>query len=82
MRPNAQLNDAIEGEYETHEEADGLTEVVGATEATEPNLDGFMHTCIRLPRGHDAVLAHAEIVLWGHTLSQFGAHHDEVFLAS
>ena len=73
---------ANEEQDETNEEADGMADAVEATEAAEPNPDGFLHTCIRLPRGHDVALAHAEIVLLDRTLSLFDAHYDEVLLAS
>ena len=82
LRPNAQPSDANEEQAETHEEADGVAEAVAVTEAPEPNPDGFLHTCIRLPRGHNVALAHVAIVLLDRTLSQFDAHYDEVFLAS
>ena len=59
-----------------------MAEAVDVTEAPEPNPDGCLQTCIRLPRGHAVALAHAEIVLLDRTLSQFDAHDDGVFLAS
>ena len=82
MRPNAQPSAANEEQDGPNDEDDGTAEDVELTEASEPNPDGFLHNCIRLPRGHDVALAHAEIVLLDRTLSQFDAHYDEVFLAS
>ena len=55
LRSIAQRSVANEQQDETHEEADGVAEAVDATEAPEPNLDGFLHMCIRLPRGFDVV---------------------------
>ena len=82
LRSDAQRSPAREEPDVSSEEDDAMAENVGPAEASEPNPDGFMHNCTRLPRGHDVALAHAEIVLLDRTLSQFDAHYDEVCLAS
>ena len=52
LRSDAQRSGAKEEPDAPSEEDDAVAQNVRLAEASEPNPDGFMHNCIRLPRGH------------------------------
>ena len=79
------LRRAVRKKQEGEANLDSEDEVLDAADAApidEPNPDGFVPVCQRLPKGHAIVTAHAEAVLLDRTRAILDLHYDAVFLAA